>query len=61
MKTIKVQSKYVERKKNPKLFVPEIRVSGKWIEKTGLNVGVRVEVIVAKNSITFKKVGCNDL
>jgi hypothetical protein len=61
MKTIKVQSKYVERKNNPKLCVPELRVSGKWIEETGLIVGIRVEVIVGKNSITFKKVGCNDL
>jgi hypothetical protein len=55
MKTIKLQPKYVERKKNPKLYVPELRVSGKWIEEAGLMVGVRVEVIVGKNSITFRK------
>jgi hypothetical protein len=56
MKTIKVQSKYVHRKKDPFFKVPELRISGKWIEKSGISIGSIVEVLLEENTITIRKV-----
>lgn len=64
MKRIKVQTKYVQRKKDPFFKVPELRISGKWIEESGISIGSVVEVSIGENTITIKKcdvMTCNDL
>ena len=36
------------------VFVPMIRLQGKWLEKIGFNIGSRVEVCEEKGLMTIK-------
>jgi len=56
MRRIKIQTKYVPRKRDLFFKVPELRISGKWIEKSGISMGSIVEVVLEENTITIRKV-----
>jgi hypothetical protein len=51
MKTIRVQRRFVNRRSLNNQVVPEIRISGKWIEDVGFRIGDDLQIIYGSGEI----------
>jgi hypothetical protein len=51
MKTIRVQRRFVNRRNLNNHVVPEIRISGKWIEDMGFKIGDDLQIIYRSGEI----------
>ena len=51
MKTIRVQRRFVNRRSMNNQVVPEIRISGKWIEDVGFRIGDDLQIIYGSGEI----------
>ncbi len=55
MKLMRVQKKYVPRNRGEQM-VPEIRLSGKWLQELGINPGSIIELSIENQGIKIKAI-----
>jgi len=53
-KTIKVNRRY-RKLVYSSYFIPEIRLSGKWLEEIGINIGDLVSINIEENKLSITK------
>jgi hypothetical protein len=56
-RVLKVQGKLHSRRSVADVVLPEIRLSGKWLEENGFPCGSRVRVVCDQNKITILNLG----